>query len=58
MVFCHVANSQSVREIYYVQRTATGNLNHLGVSRAPSKTTLIYQIQRRDLQLFHDEYYQ
>lgn len=58
MLFCHFANSQSVRDICNGLRSATGNLNHLGVSRAPSKSTLSYQNQRRDWQLFRDYYYQ
>lgn len=58
MLFCHFANSQSVRDICNGLRSATGNLNHLGVGRAPSKSTLSYQNQRRDWQLFRDYYYQ
>src|SRR5699024_9548003 len=36
----------------------TGNLNHLGVEKAPSKSTLSYQNKRRDWELFRDYYYQ
>ena len=48
MLFCHFAKSTSVRDISNGLRSATGNLNHLGVSRAPSKSSISYQ---NDLQL-------
>lgn len=37
MLFCQFANSQSVRDISNGLCSATGNLNHLGMQRAPSK---------------------
>lgn len=58
MLFCHFANSQSVRDICNGLRSATGNLNHLGVAKALSKSTLSYQNQLQDWQLFRDYYYQ
>jgi len=58
MLFCQFAKSTSVRDISNGLRSATGNLNHLGVDRAPSKSTLSYQNQRRDWKLFRDYYYQ
>ena len=38
-------------------RSATGNLNHLGVNRAPSKSSISYQNERRDADLFKELYY-
>lgn len=58
MLFCQFANAQSVRDICNGLRSATGNLNHLGVAKAPSKSTLSYQNKRRDWRLFRDYYYQ
>lgn len=58
MLFCQFAKSQSVRDISNGLRSATGNLNHLGVQKAPSKSTVSYQNQRRDWELFRDYYYQ
>ena len=58
MLFCQFAKSQSVRDISNGLRSATGNLNHLGVSRAPSKSTISYQNKKRDWTLFKDYYYQ
>ena len=57
MLFCHFAKSTSVRDISNGLRSATGNLNHLGVSRAPSKSSLSYQNGRRDATLFQELYY-
>lgn len=57
MLFCHFAKSTSVRDISNGLRSATGNLNHLGISRAPSKSSISYQNKRRDAELFKDLYY-
>ena len=57
MLFCQFAKSQSVRDISNGLRSATGNLNHLGVQKAPSKSTISYQNKRRDWELFRGYYY-
>lgn len=57
MLFCQFAKSQSVRDISNGLRSATGNLNHLGIQRAPSKSTISYQNKHRDWTLFRDFYY-
>ena len=57
MLFCQFAKSQSVRDISNGLRSATGNLNHLGIQKAPSKSTISYQNKKRDWQLFKDYYY-
>jgi hypothetical protein len=58
MLFCQFAKSQSVRDISNGLRSATGNLNHLGIQRAPSKSTVSYQNKNRDWTLFQEYYYQ
>jgi len=58
MLFCQFAKSQSVRDISNGLRSATGNLNHLGIQRAPSKSTISYQNKHRNWRLFRDYYYQ
>jgi len=58
MLFCQFAKSQSVRDISNGLRSATGNLNHLGIERAPSKSTVSYQNKHRNWELFRDYYYQ
>lgn len=57
MLFCQFAKSQSVRDVSNGLRSATGNLNHLGVETAPSKSTLSYQNKHRNWKLFQDYYY-
>lgn len=57
MLFCQFAKSQSVRDISNGLRSATGNLNHLGIQKAPSKSTISYQNKNRDWHLFKDYYY-
>lgn len=58
MLFCQFARSQSVRDISNGLRSATGNLNHLGINRAPSKSTISYQNKHRSWELFRDYYYE
>jgi hypothetical protein len=56
MLFCQFAKSQSVRDISNGLRSATGNLNHLGINRAPSKSTISYQNKNRNWEIFRDYY--
>lgn len=58
MLFCQFAKSQSVRDISNGLRSATGNLNHLGIQKAPSKSTISYQNKHRSWELFKSYYYQ
>lgn len=57
MLFCQFAKSQSVRDISNGLRSATGNLNHLGVQKAPSKSGVSYQNKHRDFNLFKAYYF-
>ena len=57
MLFSQFAKSQSVRDISNGLRSATGNLNHMGIQKAPSKSAISYQNQRRDWELFRDYYF-
>lgn len=58
MLFCLFAKSQSVRDISNGLRSATGNLNHLGVNKAPSKSSISYQNKNRSHELFKDYYFE
>lgn len=58
MLFCQFAKSQSVRDISNGLRSATGNLNHLGIGKAPSKSTISYQNKNRSWEIFRGYYYQ
>lgn len=57
MLFCQFAKSQSVRDISNGLRSATGNLNHLGIEKAPSKSTISYQNKNRTHELFKAYYF-
>ena len=43
MLFCRFAKRQSVRNISNGLHSSTGNLNHLGIDKAPSKSSISYQ---------------
>jgi hypothetical protein len=57
MLFCQLAKSQSIRDISYGLSSATGNLNHLGMVKVPSKSTISYQNMHRDWKLFKAYYF-
>ena len=57
MLFMQLAKANSLRDISNGMRSATGNLSHLGVSRAPSKSTLSYINEHRSADLFMDLYF-
>ena len=56
MLFCHIGQASSVRDISNGLRSITGNLNHLGLRCAPSKSAISYINQHRNWQLFRDYY--
>jgi len=47
ILFSQFAKSQSVRDISSRLRSRTGNLNYLGMLKAPSKSTIRYQNKNR-----------
>ena len=57
MIFLQLADMQSLRDISNGLRSATGNLAHLGVSRAPSKSSLSYLNKHRSYEVFRDLYF-
>ncbi|HQK84478.1 MAG TPA: IS4 family transposase [Atribacter sp.] len=56
MLFCHIGQASSVRDISNGLRSITGNLNHLGLGCAPSKSAISYINKHRNWQLFKDYY--
>lgn len=58
MLFCHLAKAGSLREIDYGLRSTTGNLLHMGVKRAPSKSSLSYLNANRNWKVFRDIYFE
>lgn len=56
MLFCHLSSADSVRDISNGLRSTTGNMQHMGISRVPSKSNLSYMNAHRDHLLFRDLY--
>lgn len=57
MLFCQLAHADSLREICNGLACSEGKLVHLGVSRAPNKSTLSYANANRPAALFEDLFY-
>lgn len=58
MLFCHFSSAESVRDISNgLLRSTTGNLNHLGIFRSPSKSNIPYMNKHRSYELFKDLYF-
>jgi hypothetical protein len=57
MIFAQFSKSNSLREISNGLRCATGNLNHLGIRKVPSKSSISYQNKHRDWRIFQAFYY-
>ena len=57
MLFCQFSKLNSLRDVTNGLRSASGNLNHLGLQKAPSKSSLSYQNQNREWHLFQDYYF-
>jgi hypothetical protein len=58
MVFCQFSKSESLSDICNGMRSATGDLNHLGVAKAMKKSSLSYNNQHRNWELFRDMYFE
>jgi len=58
MLFCHLGKAGSVREISQGLKSITGNLSHLGIAQAPSKSSISYINKHRDWRLFRDYYFE
>jgi len=58
MLFCHFGKVNSLRDISNGMRAARGNLNHLGLERAASKSSLAYLNEKRDWRLFQQLYFE
>jgi hypothetical protein len=54
MLFCHLSGADSLRDICNGLASCLGKLSHLGVSRAPKKSTLAYANEHRPAEVFRD----
>jgi hypothetical protein len=57
MLFCQLGKAQSLREICYGLATFQGKINHFGLKKAPSRSTLAYANERRPWQLYEELFY-
>lgn len=58
MVFLHMAKVDSVRDISKGLQSAFGNLSHLGIALAPSKSSVSYINKHRNWQVFMNYYFE
>ena len=54
MLFCHMAHADSLREICGGLACCLGKLRHIGISKAPNKSTLSYANQHRPAALYEE----
>ena len=54
MLFCHMAHADSLREICGGLACCLGKLKHLGISKAPNKSTLSYANRHRPAALYEE----
>lgn len=57
MLVCHLADCRSIRDVSNILQSTTGNLNHLGMGAAPSKSSVAYQNEHRGWEVFRDVYH-
>lgn len=57
MLFCQLAQAQSLREITQGLQSCEGKLNHLGVMASPKRSTLSYANAHRPWQLYQTTFY-
>lgn len=57
MLFCQLAHADSLREICNGLSCCLGKLIHLGIGKAPNKSTLSYANEHRPAALFEDLFY-
>lgn len=57
MLFCQLAHADSLREICNGLGCCLGKLVHLGIAKAPNKSTLSYANEHRPAQLYEDLFY-
>ena len=57
MIFAHLSGSASLRELEAGIEVFRGELNHFGMSCAPTRTTIAYANEHRDWRYFEGVYY-
>ena len=57
MLFCQIAQAKSLREICGGLACCMGKMRHLGMIKAPNKSTLSYANAHRPWQMYQDLFY-
>ena len=57
MIFMQLSAANSIRDISTGFLSATGNLNHLGITKAPSMSSISYLNATRNYDVFKDNYF-
>ena len=58
MIFMQLSASTSIRDIANGLMSAMGNLSHLGITKAPSKSSMSYINKHRSYEVFRDIYFE
>lgn len=58
LLFCHLGGARSLREIIGGLAASEGKLRHLGVDRAPSRSTLAYANEHRSWLIYREVFQQ
>jgi hypothetical protein len=58
LLFCHLGGARSLREIILGLATSEGKLRHLGIARAPTRSTLAYANGHRPWQVYQEVFQQ
>lgn len=58
MLFCHLGGARSLREITGGLAASEGKLRHLGIERAPTRSTLAYANEHRSWKIYEDVFRQ
>jgi len=58
LLFCHLGGARSLREIIGGLAAAEGKLRHLGIDRAPTRSTLAYANQHRPWPIYQQVFQQ
>jgi hypothetical protein len=57
MMFCQLGRANSLREICYGLATYLGKIRHLGLKKAPSRSSLSYANEHRPWELYRELFY-
>jgi len=58
MLFCHLAHADSLREICNGLSCCLGKLVHIGILKAPNKSTLAYANEHRPAEMYEELFYE